>query len=89
MAKKRGSLAGPRTGVCERGRELIRQGKTNQQVITILKKEFRKSNTNINCVAWLRNDLRAKGEKIKTNRELTNAVTAAPKKATGKGKNAA
>jgi len=74
-------MAAEKKGVCERGRELIRQGKTNQQVLTVLKKEYRNSSIKIGGVNWLRNDLRiAKGEKkIKTNRELT-AVAAKPAK---------
>lgn len=69
-------------GVCERGRELIRQGKTNQQVLVVLKKEFRgKSKIEMGGVNWLRNELRQKGEKIKTNRELTAKAAKATKKA--------
>lgn len=65
-------------GVCERGRDLIRQGKTNQQVLVVLEKEFPQSNIKIGGVGWLRNKLREAGEKVKTNRELAEAR--APKK---------
>jgi hypothetical protein len=74
-------------GVCERGRELLRQGKTNMQVLTVLKKEFKKSKISMGSVGWLRNDLRSKGEKVKTNREITTATattTPTPKKKTAK-----
>lgn len=74
-------MAADKKGVCERGRELIRQQKTNQQVLAVLKKEFRSSKIAMGGVNWLRNDLRQKGEKkVKTNRELTAAVAKPAKK---------
>lgn len=69
-----------RTGVCAYGYDLIRKGKTNQEVLAELKKKFPKSNIKIGGVGWLRNKLRDDGEKIKTNRELTQAAASKGKK---------
>jgi hypothetical protein len=72
MAKaKKKTAARERTGVCARGYELIRQGKTNQQVLAELHKKFPTSNIKIGGVGWLRNKLRETEKGIKTNRELT------------------
>lgn len=70
-----------RTGVCARGYELIRQGKTNQQVLAELQKKFPASNLKIGGVGWLRNKLRETEKGIKTNRELTFVKTGKKKKA--------
>lgn len=82
MAKtaKKKAAARERTGVCARGYELIRQGKTNQQVLAELQKKFPTSNIKIGGVGWLRNKLRETEKGIKTNRELT-AAKAGKKKA--------
>lgn len=69
--KKAKTAARERTGVCARGYELIRQGKTNQQVLAELQKKFPTSNIKIGGVGWLRNKLRETEKGIKTNRELT------------------
>jgi len=80
MAAKKKMAARERTGVCARGYELIRQGKTNQQVLAELQKKFPSSNIKIGGVGWLRNKLRETEKGIKTNRELT-AVKAKKKAA--------
>ena len=77
-AKKK-AVGRARTGVCERGYELIRKGMTNQAVLAALQKSFPTSNIKIGGVGWLRNKLRATEKGIKTNRELT-AASAKPKK---------
>lgn len=77
VAKKK--AAATRSGVCARGYELIRQGKTNQQVLAELQRKFPQSNIKIGGVGWLRNKLRTTEKGIKTNRELT-AAAAKPKK---------
>lgn len=70
-AKKKAKAARERSGVCARGYELIRQGKTNQQVLAELQKKFPQSAIKIGGVGWLRNKLRATEKGIRTNRELT------------------
>lgn len=70
VAKKKKVSAA--SGVCARGCELILQGKTNDQVAAVLKKEFRGSKVanGGTGISWLRNKLRRDGKKVKTNREL-------------------
>ncbi len=58
------------TGVCGFGYELIRAGKTNEQVLAAVQKKFPESNLKMGGVGWLRNKLRKDGEKILTNGEL-------------------
>lgn len=69
------------TGVCELGRTMIRDGKTNEQVLAAIQKKFPDSNLKIGGVGWLRNDLRKKGEKILTNIELKARMARPAKKA--------
>lgn len=71
------------TGVCAAGYEMIRRGWTNQRVLEEIRKKFPESRLDIGGVGWLRNKLRRDGEKIKMNRELTQA-TAKPVKAKAK-----
>lgn len=79
-AKKK-TTARERTGVCARGYELIRAGKTNQQVLAELQRRFPSSAIKIGGVGWLRNKLRETEKGIKTNRELTNGAKSNKKKA--------
>lgn len=60
------------TGVVARACELILQGKTNEQVATVLKKEFKGSKVanGGTGISWCRNKLRKEGKRVKTNREL-------------------
>lgn len=59
-----------KAGVCQFGYTLIRQGKTNAQVLAAIQKKFPESQLKIGGVGWMRNKLRKDGEKIKTNLEL-------------------
>ncbi len=68
-------------GVINFAYDLIRQGKTNQFVLAAIQKKFPESNLKIGGVGWCRNKLRENGEKIKTNRELTEATKKPAKKA--------
>ncbi len=69
MAKVK-KMAKPRTGVCQYGYEMIRNGKTNEQIFQAIGKKFPKSKLDLAGIGWMRNKLRKDGEKIKTNREL-------------------
>jgi hypothetical protein len=51
--------------------ELLRAGQSNDDVLKGVLKKFPKAKTNLACVSWTRAKLRADGEKLKTNRELT------------------
>jgi hypothetical protein len=79
--KKKAAHAKDRGGQCDRVRILIRQGKTNQQVWDVVHKEFPKSRLGINGVSWHRNELRLRGEKVKTNREIVAARSKPSRKA--------
>ena len=81
MAAKKKAKGRERTGVCDAGYELIRQGKTNQQVLAILQKKFPTSAIKIGGVGWLRNKLRETEKGIKTNREIVAASAKKGKKA--------
>ena len=59
------------TGVCQFAYKLIRDGKTNDQVLAAVMKKFPDSRIGVGGVNWCRNKLRKDGEKgIKTNTEL-------------------
>ena len=78
MAKKKKAVkkAAHNTGVCAYGRELIRAGKTNAQVLAAIQKKFPTSQLKIGGVGWIRNDLRKQGEKVKTNAEAVGKKAA-------------
>ena len=69
MAKAK-KKAAHNTGVCAYGRDLIRAGKTNAQVLAAIHKKFPASQLKIGGVGWIRRDLQKRGEKIKTNAEV-------------------
>lgn len=75
-AKKTKKKIAHGSGVCEFGRKLIRDGKTNEQVLAAIMKKFPESRVGMGGVGWLRNDLRKKGENIQTNTELKAAKPA-------------
>jgi hypothetical protein len=81
MAAKKKTVARARTGVCDAGYELIRQGKTNQEVLATLQKKFPTSAIKIGGVGWLRNKLRETEKGIKTNREIVELREKGRKKA--------
>ena len=72
MTAKKKATAKKSAGVVARACELILQGKTNDQVASVLKKEFRGSKVanGGTGISWCRNKLRKEGKRVKTNREL-------------------
>jgi hypothetical protein len=64
------------TGIGVLVNELLRAGKTNEEVLRAVKVKFPKASTNAACVSWSRTKLRSGGEKIKTNRELSKKKAA-------------
>lgn len=74
MAKKK---AAPRsahgTGICQAIYDMLRQGRDNATILAAVLKKFPQSHLKSGGVSWCRNKLRTNGEKIKTNRELTEA----------------
>lgn len=51
----------------------LRAGKTNQEVLVIIKKKHPKAKTTLNSIAWYRNDLRNRGEKVPYSWEIEPA----------------
>lgn len=48
---------GPR-GVGDYVKDLIKAGKTNEEIMALVKENFPQNNTNVNCVNWYRNALK-------------------------------
>lgn len=51
----------------------LREGLTNQEVLQKVLKAYPNARTNVSCISWYRNKLRALGEPIPTARALTKA----------------
>lgn len=49
------------TGIGAKCRELIKLGKTNQEILDTIKAEFPSAKTTVACVAWYKADMRKKG----------------------------
>lgn len=60
-------------GIGKRAKDLIREGKSNKDVLDTLQKEFPTAKTTMASVNWYRNNLRAKGEKVPSAREVKAA----------------
>lgn len=82
MAKDKKAVdKGPTIGSV--ARENLKAGKTNEQVLEAVKKQFPDGGTSLQSVSWYRNDMRSKGDKVSTAKE------AKAKQAKAAGKNAA
>ena len=57
-------------GVGDVAKELIRGGKTNEEVLAAVKEQFPDSKTSMASINWYRNKLRSDGEDVPTAREL-------------------
>ena len=57
-------------GVGDVAKQLIRDGKTNEEVLAAIKEQFPEAKTSMASINWYRNKLRADGEKVPTAREL-------------------
>ena len=51
-------------------KELIRAGKTNEEVLAAVKEQFPDAKTSMASINWYRNKLRTDGENVPTAREL-------------------
>ncbi|URA07172.1 hypothetical protein P9A48_gp64 [Xanthomonas phage Mallos] len=67
-------------GVGDVAKELIRGGKTNEEVLAAVKEQFPDAKTSMASINWYRNKLRSDGETVPTAREL-KADTKAEEKA--------
>lgn len=75
-------------GIGDKAKELIRAGKTNDEVLEGVKAAFPDSNCSMASVNWYRNKLRTDGEKIPTSRELKPKVEKVAKEKKPRGKKA-
>ena len=57
-------------GVGDMAKELIRAGKTNEEVLAAVKEQFPDAKTSMASINWYRNKLRGDGENVPTAREL-------------------
>ena len=57
-------------GVGDVAKELIRAGKTNEEVLAAVKEQFPDAKTSMASINWYRNKLRGDGENVPTAREL-------------------
>lgn len=57
-------------GVGDVAKDLIRDGKTNEEVLAAIKEQFPDAKTSMASINWYRNKLRGDGENVPTAREL-------------------
>ncbi len=57
-------------GVGDVAKDLIRGGKTNEEVLAAIKEQFPDAKTSMASINWYRNKLRGDGENVPTAREL-------------------
>lgn len=57
-------------GVGDVAKELIRAGKTNEEVLAAIKEQFPEAKTSMASINWYRNKLRSDGEDVPTARAL-------------------
>ncbi len=69
----------PKRGVGTVAIEAIRAGKTNEETLKVVQKEFPDAKTSLASINWYRNKLRSDGEKVPTARELKKAAKATEK----------
>ncbi len=69
------------SGIGAYARELLRKGKTNQEVLAAVKTKFPDSACSMSNVNWYRNKLRVEGEKVPMARDITKAAKKTAKKA--------
>ena len=60
----------PRIKVGDIAKAGIRNGLTNEQVVELVKKEIPVAKTTIGCIAWYRNDMKKKGEKVPVPKDV-------------------
>lgn len=63
-------------GVGDAAMEAIRDGKTNEEALAIVKEEFPERKTSLASINWYRGNMRKNGEKVPTARELKKQAKA-------------
>ena len=76
-------------GVGDVAKDLIRGGKTNEEVLAAIKEQFTDAKTSMASINWYRNKLRGDGENVPTARELKADAKAEQKAAKEAAKEAA
>lgn len=76
-------------GVGDLAKDLIRAGKTNEQVLEAVREKFPDAKTSMASINWYRNKLRGDGETVPTARELKADSKAEAKAAKQKAKDEA
>mgnify|MGYP000526583416 CR=1 FL=1 len=67
----------PKCGVGTVAIEALKAGKTNEEVLKVVKAKFPDAKTSLASINWYRNKLRTTGNKtVKTARELKKAMAA-------------
>jgi hypothetical protein len=64
-------------GVGDLAIQLLRDGKSNEDVLAAVQKKFPDSAVSISSIAWYRNKLRSDGEKVPTARDVKKKAKAA------------
>jgi hypothetical protein len=64
-------------GVGDLAIELLRAGKSNEDVLAAVSKKFPDSSVSISSISWYRNKLRSDGEKVPTARDVKKKAKAA------------
>ena len=52
------------TGVGSRVRELVKEGKSNNEILEIVRKENPLRKTTYSCIAWYKNDIKKKAKLV-------------------------
>lgn len=73
-------------GVGDVAKDLIRGGKTNEEVLAAIKEQFPDAKTSMASINWYRNKLRGDGEEVPTARELKADAKAEQKAAKAEAK---
>lgn len=75
--EKKVGVSRPVLGIGKVARELIAEGKTNEEVLAAVLKKFPTASTKIASIAWYRNDMIKKGEKgVKHQSEVKEGLRA-------------
>lgn len=73
MTEKTEEAKAPKRGVGTVIRERLLEGDTNEQALAAVQGEFPDANTTLATVSWYRSDMRKKGEKVQSARDVKKA----------------
>lgn len=78
MSEKKKEKKAPKRGVGAVAIEAIKAGKTNEEALEAVQKEFPDAKTGLASINWYRNKLRSEGHKVPTARELKKKAAKDP-----------